>query len=65
MELRRFRRPLAAHLRHVFDYRVAPWGRWNDPKRRFEASALLIEKGERMLMADFASHLRLGTCQAR
>lgn len=56
--LRRFRRPLAAHLRYVFDRKIAPWGRWEDPRSRDEARRLILEKSEGTTMREFAVGLR-------
>ena len=56
--LRRYRAPLAAHLRYLFDYRVAPWGRFPDETRRFEAKALLVGKRDAVTMPEFADLLR-------
>ena len=39
-ELRRHRAAVAAHLRYLFDYKVAPQGRWPDERTRKEAIAL-------------------------
>ena len=39
-ELYRYRAPLAAHLRYLFDRRVAPWNRWSDPTRKREVFLL-------------------------
>lgn len=39
-EARPFRRPLAAYLRYLFDYHVAPWNRFGDSRRAHEAFLL-------------------------
>ena len=39
-ELRPYRRPLAGYLRYLFDYFVAPWGRFGDERRAHEAFLL-------------------------
>ena len=56
--LRRYRALLAAHLRYLFDYRVAPWGRFPDETRRFEARALLLGKRDAEAIPEFADLLR-------
>lgn len=40
VELRRYRRPLAAHLRFLFDHHVAPWRRFREPRGLHDAFLL-------------------------
>lgn len=42
---RHIRSQMAAHLRHVFDYRVAPWNRWEAVRTRREILHLHFRRG--------------------
>lgn len=42
---RRLRAQMAAHLRYAFDYRVAPWNRWDSVRRRREILHLHFRGG--------------------
>jgi hypothetical protein len=57
---RRYRAAVAAHLRYLFDYRVAPWNRWPESRARREAMSVMIRpKGE--TIPTLADRLRSAT----
>jgi hypothetical protein len=48
-QLRASRAPMAAHVRYLFDFAVAPQGRWPDARRQREATGLwLLTRWARM-----------------
>lgn len=64
-ELRSYRRAMAAHLRYLFDYAVAPPRRWPDARTQREAMTVwqvaryaLMEFGHRITRPDIARFLR-------
>ena len=64
-ELRSYRRAMAAHLRNLFDYAVAPHNRSPDARTRREAMTVWqvaryarIEPGQRITRPDIARFLR-------
>jgi hypothetical protein len=64
--LRSYRRAMAAHLRHLFDYAVAPQRRWPDARTQREAMTVwlvardagLAEPGQSVTRPKIARHLR-------
>lgn len=65
-ELRSYRATMAAHLRYLFDYAVAPQNRWPDARTQREATTVwflsrwagLAEPGQSVTRPKIARHLR-------
>jgi hypothetical protein len=68
MQLRPYRAAMAAHLRYLFDYAVAPQNRWPDARTQREATTVwlmsrwagLAEPGQSVTRPKIARHLRSG-----
>jgi hypothetical protein len=65
-QLRSYRAAMAAHLRYLFDYKVAPQRRWPDKRTQREAMTMMVvargsaflEPGQRVTRPDIARYLR-------
>ncbi len=56
--LRPLRRDSAAHLRYLFDFVVAPWNRWLDPRTRREAALVVLGGGAGLSIRGVAERMR-------
>ncbi len=58
--LRSLRRESAAHLRYLFDFVVAPWNRWTDPRTRREAALVVVGGAAGLSIRAVADQTRAG-----